>query len=126
MAVREQAPNDERQARLLGKAVSRARQFMGLRQAQVAAMLGLSEASASRLESGDYVLPPGSKPRELAVLLVRIFRSLDAIVGGREGDMQAWLHSRNRGVNGVPAELMTTTEGMVRVLNYLDANRGLV
>jgi hypothetical protein len=55
-----------------------------------------------------------------------VFRSLDAIVGGRDNDMRAWLHSHNRAVNGTPAELMLSAEGLVRVLHYLDANRGLV
>jgi hypothetical protein len=82
--------------------------------------------SRRRLAAGYYELAPNSKPWEFAVLLVRIFRSLDALVGSRDEVMRTWLGSHNRGINGVPATLMASAEGMVRVLNYLDANRGLV
>jgi len=115
-----------RRAHVLSKATSRAADFLGLKQRELALTLGLSEATTSRLVNGDFELSPGSKAWELATLLVRVFRSLDAIAGGRDSDMQAWLHSHNRAVNGTPAELMTSAEGLVRVLHYLDANRGLV
>lgn len=117
---------NERRAHLLGKAVTRASEALGLKQYQLAQVLGVSESSASRLASGDYVLPVDSKAWEFALLLVRIYRSLDAIVGSRQDAVRAWMHSSNRAVNGVPAQLVTSAEGMVRVLNYLDANRGLV
>lgn len=115
-----------RRAKVLTKATSRAAELLGLSQKELALALGLSEASTSRLVNGDFELSPGSKPWELATLIVRVFRSLDAIVGGRDNDMRTWLHSHNRAVNGTPAELMISAEGLVRVLHYLDANRGLV
>jgi len=116
----------KRRARVLSKATGRAADLLDLSQRELALTLGLSEATTSRLVNGDFELSPGSKPWELATLLVRVFRSLDAIAGGRDSDMRAWLHSHNRAVNGTPAELMTSAEGLVRVLHYLDANRGLV
>lgn len=115
-----------RRAHILSKATSRAADLLGLKQKALALTLGLSEASTSRLVNGDFELSPGSKPWELATLLVRVYRSLDGIVGGRDNDLRAWVHSHNRAVNGTPAELMTSAEGLVRVLHYLDANRGLV
>lgn len=116
------ATKAEGDARLLGKAVTRAAQVMGFRHKELASILGVSEATASRLVAGDYELAPGSTPWEFAVLLVRIFRSLDALVGSRDEVMRTWLGSHNRGINGVPAALMVSAEGMVRVLDYLDAN----
>jgi hypothetical protein len=48
-------------------------------------VIGVSEATVSRMKKGEFVLERGSKPFELALLFVRLFRSLDAIVGGDEG-----------------------------------------
>lgn len=126
MRVEGQPAVAKRRAQVLSKATTRAASLLGLNQKALALALGLSEASTSRLVNGDFELSPGSKPWELATLLVRVFRSLDAIVGGRDNDMRAWSQSHNRAVNGTPVELMTSAEGLVRVLHYLDANRGLV
>ena len=41
----------------------------------------MSGATLSRLANGQKQLEPGSKPWQLAALFVRLFRSLDAIVG---------------------------------------------
>ena len=59
-----------------------------------------------------------------ALLFVRLFRSLDSIVG-EEGTARAWLNSDNKGLNARPIELISQTEGLVRVVHYLDASRGL-
>ena len=56
---------------------------------------------------------------------MRVFRSLDSIVGDAQ-TAQKWLRSENRALNGRPIELITQTEGLVRVAHYLDASRGLV
>ena len=42
----------------------------------------MSAATLSRIKSGNYQLNPRKKEFELSVLFVRLFRSLDAIVGG--------------------------------------------
>jgi uncharacterized protein (DUF2384 family) len=54
-----------------------------------------------------------------------VFRSLDSIVGD-EATARKWLASENLGLNGRPIELIRSTEGLVRVVQYLDASRGLV
>ena len=50
---------------------------------------------------------------------------LDSIVG-EETAARKWLNSENRGLNGRPIELISNTEGLVRVVHYLDDSRGLV
>lgn len=110
----------------LSKAVTRAAQNLKISQAALAKILGLSQTSVSRLVSGSYVLSP-ERPKEweFGVLFVRAFRSLDAIVGNITS-AQEWLRSANTGLNGRPVDLMETAEGLVRVLNYLDAHRGRI
>jgi hypothetical protein len=66
----------------------------------------------------------GSAEASLALLFLRLFRSLDAIVGGNDVKAREWFTAPNRHVGGVPAERIRTTEGLVNVVQYLDAIRG--
>jgi uncharacterized protein (DUF2384 family) len=113
-------------AAVLSKAVVRAARLLGLTQRDVAAALGISEATTSRMFAGKYLLSrERAKEWELAVLLVRMFRSLDAL-WGHEASARTWLTSENLALGGRPADLVRTVEGMVRVVAYLDAARGRV
>lgn len=108
------------------KAVLRASSRLGLSNRALARVLGLSEASVSRMGSGGYVLGPSDKPFELAVMLIRLFRSLDAIVGGDDAAARGWLASENAALGGRPVDLVQTLPGLVNVVGYLDARRALV
>jgi transcriptional regulator with XRE-family HTH domain len=110
----------------LTKAVLRAAGFLGINQATLADVLGVSGATASRLASGGYTLQPGRKREwEFALLFVRLYRSLDAIVGS-DRDAQTWLRGPNAALGAEPLGLMRSAEGLVRVLHYLDASRSRV
>ena len=110
---------------VLTKAVRRAAGGLGLSQRQLAGVIGVSAASVSRLGRGRS-LSRGSKEGELAVLLLRLYRSLDTLVGGDEAKARAWLHADNAHLGGVPAERILTVEGLVDVVGYLDALRGKI
>ncbi len=110
-------------APVLARAVLLAADRLGLRNRHVAAIIGTSEASVSRLAAGRG-LDPDTKEGELALLFLRLFRSLDALVGGDDEKARAWLHADNTHVRGVPAERIGTVEGLVDVVQYLDAMRG--
>lgn len=110
-------------AAVLAKAVLAAADRLGLRSRHVAAVLGTSEASVSRLQSGRG-LDPATKEGELALLLLRVYRSLDALVGGDDARAREWLNADNSHVAGVPADRIRTVEGLVDVVQYLDAMRG--
>jgi hypothetical protein len=58
------------------------------------------------------------------LLFVRLFRSLDAVVGGDEAQARAWFRASNHHLGGIPAERVQSVEGLVDVVNYLDALRG--
>lgn len=92
----------------------------------LAQVLGLSEATVSRLRRGEVSLTEGSKPFELAALLVRAFRSLDAITGGDERTARAWMTSPNTALGAPPAELVRTVTGLTDVVAYLDARRAVL
>jgi len=77
----------------------------------------------SRLRSGQRTISLSSKEAELALMLVRVYRSLDGILGEDKEAMRAWFHEKNRHLRGVPAELILRADGLVHVLEYLDAMR---
>jgi len=110
---------------VLTKAVARAAERLGISRALLAKILGVSPPTITRLYNGDYKLDERRKEWEFALLFVRVFRSLDSIVGNEQTARQ-WLNSGNRGLNGRPVDLIRQTEGLVRVVHYLDASRGLV
>ena len=113
-------------APVLSRAVLRAGARLGLTHRMIGRIIGLSDATVSRMGSGDYVLASGDKPFELAVLLVRLFRSLDAIVGGDEAAARAWLRSDNAALGAPPLEKIQPVAGLVDAIAYLDARRALV
>jgi DNA-binding XRE family transcriptional regulator len=110
-------------AQVLTKAVVRAGDALGLKSLELANIIGVSPATMSRMRNGDYTLEEGGKAFELSALLVRYFRSLDAIAGGDKAVRAAWLRSENLALGGVPAELIQTVAGLTDGLAYLDARR---
>lgn len=112
------------EAVVLTKAVIRAAQILGLSQRELGEILGLSPASVSRMYGGRFFIAPESKEGELALLLLRIFRSLDALLGGAAESLRAWLRTENFHLAGLPLSRMKTIQGLVDVAVYLDAMRG--
>ncbi len=110
-------------AAVITKAVLGAADRLALRQKDLAAILGASEASVSRLHHERRV-EPVSKEGELALLFLRAYRSLDTLVGGDDDAARRWLHADNIPLGGVPAERIKSVEGLVDVVRYLDAVRG--
>lgn len=110
---------------VLAKAVIRTADRLDISEALLAKILGVSPVTVARMRSGEYTLDEQRKEWELALLFVRVFRSLDSIVGDEQA-ARKWLKSDNRGLNGRPIDLIPRVEGLVNVARYLDASRGLV
>ncbi len=112
---------------VLTKAVVNTANYLDLPKGKLAHILGVSSATVTRLYVSSYQLSPDKKEWDFAVLLVRLFRSLDSIVGGAANDAKKWLDSENKAFAGKkPVELIESTEGLVRVVNYLDACRAVI
>ena len=111
---------------VLSRATVRAARFLAVPQADLAQVIGVSGATLSRLAHDQKHLEPGSKPWQLAALFVRLFRSLDAIVGSDDAAAQAWLRSDNTALGGVPLTLIREPAGLVRTVDYLDAARARI
>ena len=103
---------------VLSKALLNAGRLLGLSQADLGAIVGKDRSSLAR------GLDPHSKSGELALLVIRVYRSLFVLVGGEPSDLRHWMHTDNRDLGGVPAQQIRTAQGLSRVVEYLDAMRG--
>lgn len=113
-------------AEALTKAVIGVAIQLEITQSEFSAIVGMSSAQTSRLWNQKYKLTPtNSSEWERSLLFFRIFRSLDSIVGNTE-DARIWLRGNNRAFGCAPIERIKSIEGLVKVVNYLDASRGNV
>ena len=113
-------------AGVVTEAVIRAADQLGVNAKSLSAVLGVSEATVSRMRRKDFLLERGTKPFELGVLFVRLFRSLDAIVGGDETVAKAWIKNPNMALEARTLEKISTIAGLIDVIAYLDSRRALV
>ncbi len=105
---------------VLSKATLNASALLGLNDAELAKVLGISEPSISRIASGSRYIDPHSREGETALILVRILRSLDRLVGGDSSRRTAWMTSHNKAISGVPKTAIQTMHGLVHTIDYLD------
>ena len=126
----ERRPSPARPARspspagVLTRAVGRAAELLGLSQKELAGVLGVSPSTVSRLPARH--IEPGSKEGELALLFLRVYRSLDALLGGNVDGCRRWFHARNAHLGAIPAQMIQKVTGLLHVAEYLDAMRGKV
>jgi len=114
------------EGRILTEAVGRVATLWKLTNDQLGSILGLSPATASRLRSGGFTLEPSSKAFELGQYLVRLFRSLDAMMGSDDAASAAWLKTPNLDLDGQPIDLIRSIRGLHDVTNYVDDFRAQV
>lgn len=110
---------------VLAKAVLRAAAQLGLRQADLAAVLGMHRTAISRLKQSPS-LDPDSKQGELALLLVRMARALFALTGGDQDWIRHFMQTPNQATGGIPARQIETIQGLMRVLQFVDGIRGKI
>jgi hypothetical protein len=109
---------------VLTKATIRAADKLEVSQKVLASIIGVSESVVSRMRSGSFALERASgKSFELAALFIRLYRSLDAIVGGDEAVARAWLKNENTVLQSRPVDLVQKVQGLIDVIQYLDARR---
>jgi plasmid maintenance system antidote protein VapI len=108
---------------VLAKATGRVAALLGLSGAALARVIGISEPTVSRVLRAERPINPASKEGELATLLVRVYRALDALVGNDGARRLGWMGSFNRDLGGVPRDMIQTAQGLVTTLAYLDGMR---
>ena len=110
---------------VLAKALMNAAGQLGLKQAELASVLGIHRTAISRLKQNPS-LSPQTKQGELALMLIRIARALFALTGGDQDWMRHFMRAPNQITGVIPAEQITSIQGLVSVLQYVDAIRGKV
>jgi hypothetical protein len=108
------------------KATLRAADRLNVTNRVLAKVIGVSESTVSRMRKGDYPLERGQKPFELATMFVRLYRSLDAVVGGDDVVASQWLANANMALKGTPVDLIQSVSGLTNVIQYLDARRAVI
>jgi len=110
---------------VLAKAVLNAAEQLGLKQAELAATLGIHRTAISRLKQSQS-LDPKSKQGEIALLVIRIARALFALTGGDKEWIKHFMKTHNKITGDVPAEQIKSIQGLMTVVQFVDAIRGKV
>lgn len=106
-------------AQVLAKAFLNAGKALGLTQHELASVIGKDRSAIHR--SG---IDPLSKAGELALLFIRAYRALYALVGGDAVQLRHWMHTYNQHIGAVPARSVHSVQGLAEIVGYLDAIRG--
>lgn len=124
MVAASTVPRDK--ATVLTEAISKIAELWGLKNAKLGSVLGVSMATASRLRNGETRLDPTSKSFEAGQFLLRLFRSLDALLGSDDLAAKQWLETSNLDLGGKPIEQIETMRGLITVCDYVDFYRARV
>lgn len=103
---------------VLSKALLRAGTALKLTQVDLAKIIGKDRGTLKR------GIKPDSVQGQLACLVIRLYRSLFVLVGGKPADMQHWMNTKNSHTRGIPYEQIQSVTGLSEVVGYLDAMRG--
>ena len=114
---------DPEEGSILARATAQAADRLDINGGVLASVLGLSESTVSRMRTGSFKLSRGRKEFELAALFLRMYRSLDAIVGGDDDVASHWLKNHNVALGDKPIAMIQSASGLVDVIHYLDSRR---
>lgn len=123
--MRAQAQRLPSESEVLGKALLNSKEYLGLTNTDLGEIIGKDRTYFTRLRNHN-VLEPDSKEGELALHVIRIYRSLYALEGGDIEAMEEWLNTPNKHLDAIPKDLLKSIQGLVQVVEYLDAMRGKV
>jgi Protein of unknown function (DUF2384) len=116
--------NSNRKKQVLRKALIQAANILDLNQGNIGDILGLSQATISRIYNNMSYIEPQTKEWELALIFLRMYRSLDSLFGGQEDRSKLWMNSYNKHLLGIPKEIIKKIQGLIATTDYLDAMRG--
>jgi len=110
-------------AAIVSRAAVRAAERLELPGRLFASIIGVSEATVSRMKIGEFALDRDRNAFQLSLLFVRLYRSLDAIVGGNAAAAASWFKSHNTALDARPVDAVQSIAGLVHVIDYLDTRR---
>lgn len=114
---------DPAKTQVVAKALIKVKEELSLSSELIGQIIGTDASTVSRIgKKGDI---KDNKALEAALLLIRVYRSLFALVGGSKPAMIHWLTTQNIDFNQQPPiDCMKSWVGLVDVVQYLDAMRG--
>ena len=124
-AIRHAEATSGVEVQVVTKALIKAAELLEVPNGVLARIIGVSDTTVSRMRNSGHVIPR-DKPFEMAVLFIRLFRSLDALVGGDAKAARVWLRSPNNAINDTPIEAIQKVAGLMNVIAYLDARRAVI
>lgn len=106
---------------VLGKASKNAAAQLGFTSVELGEIVGRDRSSIN-----SRGIDPSTKSGQLALLFVRCYRGLHAVLGGNQQNMEHWFATNNKHLHGKPKDLVKDVQGLVTVLRYLDGMRGKI
>ena len=106
---------------LLRKALQRAGEELGLTAQETAQAIGKSRTFFEQSRAQGRIDP---HTRQMIALVLRLHRSLSALVGDDTTLMRHWLDTGNRHTRGIPRQQLQNPVQLVEMVQYLDAMRG--
>lgn len=108
---------------VVAKALINLKEELHLSSESVGQIIGADASTVFRIgKNGDM---KKNKVFEGALLLIRVYRSLFALLGGDKAVMIHWLTTSNKDFDEqCPIDYMKSLVGLVEVVQYLDAMRG--
>jgi uncharacterized protein (DUF2384 family) len=116
--------NDHQKELVLTKAILKLADFYNLTGKDLHSIIGVSESTITRLNQGKAYISPTTKEGEIALLLLRVYRGLNSLIGNNHDKAKLWLNSHNKYFNQKPIDQLKTVTGLVEVVSYIDAMRG--
>ena len=107
---------------VVAKALVNTKNELELSNEVVGNIIGVNASTMSRIVKNGQI--KNAKTLEASLLLIRVYRSLYAILGGSREAMRHWLTTQNSHLNGTPILQLQEMVGLVNVVQYLDAMRG--
>ncbi|VAW48744.1 hypothetical protein MNBD_GAMMA04-429 [hydrothermal vent metagenome] len=107
---------------VVAKALVNTKNELALSNEVVGNIIGVNASTMSRIVKNGQI--KNAKTLEASLLLIRVYRSLYAILGGSRESMRHWLTTQNAHLNGMPILQLQEMVGLVNVVQYLDAMRG--
>jgi len=108
---------------VVAKALMNVKEELSLSNEAVGGIIGADASTVFRIgKKGDM---KENKSYEAALLLIRVYRSLYALLGGSKEAMSHWLNTENLDFQKQkPISIMASWIGLVEIVQYLDAMRG--
>lgn len=117
----------EERSAILTNAVTETAKRLDIGPSDLAAIIGVSQSSASRMFAGNFLIKKETPEWQLSALLVRLYRGLFSIVGNNDALAREWLKSGNRAFDGrIPLDVIKNIVGLVSACDYVDAHRAQV